>query len=71
MGYNLGASGGEYPPGVVNKIEHHSYVFPGFNNIERRSKLLASVLRWMLYKGEQGFFSRFGISHFMIVKKIK
>tara|TARA_Y100001970_G_scaffold104847_1_gene131244 strand:+ start:3192 stop:3962 length:771 start_codon:yes stop_codon:yes gene_type:complete len=53
------------------KIEHHSYVFPGFNNIERRSKLLASVLRWMLYKGEQGFFSRFGISHFMIVKKIK
>jgi 2-polyprenyl-3-methyl-5-hydroxy-6-metoxy-1,4-benzoquinol methylase len=52
------------------QIEHHGYIFPGFNNIERRSKFLAKILRRILYKIENGFFSCFGISHFMIVKKI-
>ena len=52
------------------KIEHHGYIFPGFNNIERRSKLIANLLRWISYKGEKRLFSRFGISHFMVVKKI-
>ena len=52
------------------KIEHHGYIFPGFNNIERRSKFLAKILRHILYKIENGVFACFGISHFMIVKKI-
>ena len=52
------------------KIEYHSYIYPGFNNIERRSKFLANALRGVLYRRESGFFACFGISHFMIVKKI-
>ena len=52
------------------RIEHHGYVFPGFNNLEKRSKILAKILRWTLYRLEHKFFAKFGISHFMIVKKI-
>ncbi|MDG1990195.1 MAG: class I SAM-dependent methyltransferase [Dehalococcoidia bacterium] len=52
------------------QIDHHGYVFPGFNNLEKRSKILAKILRWILYRLENKFFAKFGISHFMIVKKI-
>ncbi|PZC41117.1 MAG: Ubiquinone/menaquinone biosynthesis C-methylase UbiE [Chloroflexi bacterium] len=51
------------------KLQYHSYVFPGFNNLERRSKVLAKFLRWSTYKLEHNFFAQFGISHFMVVRK--
>ena len=50
-------------------ILRHSYVFPGFDNIYRRSKALANVLRFVCYRLERTPLCRLGLSHFMVLQK--
>ena len=48
---------------------HRSVVFPGFDNIASRSKLLARVLRSTLYALERTPFQAVGLSHFLVLEK--
>ena len=47
----------------------HSYVYPGFDNIAARSSLAATVLRRVLYFLEQTPLRRFGLSHFVVLRR--
>ncbi len=47
----------------------HSYVYPGFDNVARRSPLAARLLRSILYQAEHTRVRCFGLSHFLILEK--
>jgi SAM-dependent methyltransferase len=47
----------------------HSYVYPGFDNIAGRSRLAASLLRRVLYFLEATPLRRFGLSHFVVLRR--
>ena len=47
----------------------HSYVFPGFDHVFARRKLVGSALRWLLYPLENGPLRIFGLSHFVVLMK--
>lgn len=47
----------------------HAYVFPGFDNIAGRSRLAARVLRRVLYFLEKTPLRRFGLSHFVVLRR--
>jgi len=47
----------------------HSYVFPGFDHVMARRKLVGSTLRWLLYPLENGPLRIFGLSHFVVLMK--
>jgi SAM-dependent methyltransferase len=47
----------------------HSYVFPGFDHVMARRKLVGSALRWLLYPLENGPLRIFGLSHFVVLMK--
>jgi ubiquinone/menaquinone biosynthesis C-methylase UbiE len=55
--------------GLPCEVMHHSYVYPGFDNIAGRSRSGARLLRAALYQAEHTRFSRFGLSHFLIARK--
>lgn len=50
-------------------VIEHAYIFPGFDNIYKRYKLLANVLRFICYRLERTPLSRLALSHFMVLKK--
>lgn len=47
----------------------HRVIFPGFDNIASRSKLLAKVLRSALYALERTPLQVLGLSHFLVLEK--
>ena len=47
----------------------HSYVYPGFDNIATRSPVLARLLRAVLYFLEHTPLQRFGLSHFVVLRR--
>jgi ubiquinone/menaquinone biosynthesis C-methylase UbiE len=47
----------------------HSYVFPGFDHVMTRRKLVGSALRWLLHPLENGPLRIFGLSHFVVLMK--
>lgn len=51
------------------RIAHHSYVFPGFDNIVYDHPLLGRLLRRVCYTLEQTPFRRLGLSHFVVAEK--
>lgn len=51
------------------EIVTHTYVYPGFDNIHHRHKLLGAVLRRILYFLEETPFRAFGLSHFLVARK--
>ena len=51
------------------QIVAHSCVYPGFDNIAARSRLLAGVMRRVLYSLEHTRLHAFGLSHFMVIEK--
>ena len=51
------------------QVIHHTRVFPGFDNIVRRSPLLGKILRAILYTLETTPLRVFGLSHFLVLEK--
>ena len=56
--------------GQPGRIVHHGYVFPGFDNIVGRRPRLGRALRRLFYTLENTPFSVFGLSHFVIIKRL-
>jgi SAM-dependent methyltransferase len=50
-------------------IVAHSYVYPGFDNIEARLPLLARALRSICYRAEDSKLARFGLSHLLVLRR--
>lgn len=51
------------------KARLHSYVFPGFDHIAARRKIVGRALRWFLYPFEHTPLRIFGLSHFVVLVK--
>jgi SAM-dependent methyltransferase len=49
--------------------EVHSFVFPGFDHVMSRRKIVGRVLRWLLYPLENTGLRIFGLSHFVVLKR--
>ena len=47
----------------------HSYVFPGFDHVMARRRLVGRALRWFLYPFEHTPLRIFGLSHFVVLVK--
>ncbi len=47
----------------------HCVIYPGFDNIASRSKLLAKILRSVLYALERTPLQVWGLSHFLVLEK--
>jgi SAM-dependent methyltransferase len=47
----------------------HTYVFPGFDHIMARRKVVGKALRWALYPLENSPLRTFGLSHFVVLLK--
>lgn len=45
----------------------HSYVYPGFDHIMARRKVVGRALRWILYPLEHTKLRIFGLSHFVVL----
>ncbi|HEY8492191.1 MAG TPA: methyltransferase domain-containing protein [Dehalococcoidia bacterium] len=55
--------------GLDVTVVEHTFVYPGFDNIIRRSRLLGTVLRRVLYRAEQTPLRNFGLSHFVVLRR--
>ena len=55
--------------GLAVRWAAHTGVFPGFDNVAGRSKLLAAALRKVLYALERTPFRAFALSHFLVLEK--
>jgi SAM-dependent methyltransferase len=52
------------------KVVAHLRVFPGFDNVVRRSRTLGKLLRSVLYALEKTPLNVFGLSHFLVLEKL-
>jgi SAM-dependent methyltransferase len=50
-------------------VVHHRVIYPGFDNISARHARLGAVLRRALYLAEHTPLHRFGLSHFLVLRK--
>lgn len=51
------------------QIVTHTHIFPGFDQIKRRSRILSKIVKAILYPLENTPLHNFGLSHFLIVEK--
>jgi hypothetical protein len=51
------------------KVIEHSRIFPGFDNVVRRSPRLGKLVRLVLYALESTPLRVFGLSHFLVLQK--
>ena len=51
------------------RAQVHSYVFPGFDHVMARRKIVGAALRALLYPLETGRLRIFGLSHFVVLLK--
>ncbi|MDA0269964.1 MAG: methyltransferase domain-containing protein [Chloroflexi bacterium] len=51
------------------RIVDHTYVYPGFDNIEARSVPLAKAVRAFCYWAEHNPLRRFGLSHLVVLRR--
>jgi SAM-dependent methyltransferase len=49
--------------------EIHSFVYPGFDHVMARRKVVGRILRWLLYPLENTGLRIFGLSHFVVLKR--
>jgi SAM-dependent methyltransferase len=56
--------------GLPARTVVHAYVYPGFDNIAGRSRLGAALLRRVLYFLESTPLNRFGLSHFVVLRRV-
>lgn len=62
----------DWPRLIANtdlKIIEHTYVYPGFDNLEKKWGLLGRIIRKACYRAEKNWLQRFGLSHFLILVK--
>lgn len=50
-------------------LVHHRVIYPGFDNVSARHPRLGRILRRALYVAEHTPLHRFGLSHFMVLRK--
>jgi ubiquinone/menaquinone biosynthesis C-methylase UbiE len=55
--------------GLDARWAEHRVIYPGFDNVAARSKLLARALRSTLYALERTPLQVFGLSHFLVLEK--
>ena len=55
--------------GLPIEVVVHRYVYPGFDNFAARNRLVGGTLRRVFYFLEGTRLERFGLSHFMVVRK--
>ena len=55
--------------GTSLRIIDHGYVYPGFDNIEARSRSLANQVRRFCYWAEGNALRRFGLSHLVVLRR--
>jgi SAM-dependent methyltransferase len=55
--------------GLNVRWAQHNVIYPGFDNVASRSKLLARALRSILYGLEKTRFQALGLSHFLVLEK--
>ncbi len=55
--------------GLPARVVVHGYVYPGFDNVAHRWPKVARALRRVLYGAEKGWWARFGLSHFLVLRK--
>ncbi|MFO1540534.1 MAG: class I SAM-dependent methyltransferase [Chloroflexota bacterium] len=51
-------------------VVRHRAIYPGFDNLSARHRRLGRVLRALLYAAEHTPFHRFGLSHFLVVRRL-
>jgi SAM-dependent methyltransferase len=52
------------------RIVHHGIIYPGFDNMTSRHATLGPLLRRALYAAERTPLQAFGLSHFLVVRKV-
>ena len=52
------------------RLVHHRVIYPGFDNMTSRHAHLGPVLRKALYTAEQTPLHAFGLSHFLVLRKV-
>jgi len=57
--------------GLPVKLVVHTYVYPGFDNVAAKSARAGKALRGMLYRAEGTPARRFGLSHFVVLEKLR
>ena len=55
--------------GLPLRMIDHGYVYPGFDNIEARSRMLANAVRGLCYWAEGNGLQRFGLSHLVVLRR--
>ena len=55
--------------GMPVHIVRHGYVYPGFDNFAARNRYIGGFLRNFFYLAEHTPIERFGLSHFLVVRK--
>ena len=55
--------------GTALRLVDHTYVYPGFDNIEARSPRLARIVRALCYRAEGTALRRFGLSHLVVLRR--
>jgi ubiquinone/menaquinone biosynthesis C-methylase UbiE len=51
------------------KAQVHSFVYPGFDHVMAKRKVIGRVLRWLLYPLENTGLRIFGLSHYVVLKR--
>ena len=51
------------------EITEHTYVYPGFDNLEKKLGMLGRIIRKICYWAEKNWLRRFGLSHFLVLVK--
>jgi SAM-dependent methyltransferase len=57
--------------GAPLRIVEHTYVYPGFDNVAARWPRLARVVRACCYWAEGNALRRFGLSHFVVLRRVE
>jgi 2-polyprenyl-3-methyl-5-hydroxy-6-metoxy-1,4-benzoquinol methylase len=52
------------------RLVHHGIIYPGFDNLTSRHATLGPLLRRALYAAEHTRSQAFGLSHFLVVRKV-
>jgi SAM-dependent methyltransferase len=56
--------------GLPTRVVVHGYVYPGFDNIVERHRVLGFLLRRFFYPAEHTPLRRLGLSHFLVAQKL-
>lgn len=52
------------------RLVHHGIIYPGFDNVSARHATIGPLLRRALYTAEHTPLRAFGLSHFLVVRKV-